>query len=70
MVILMLAFNSLMLNNFVLSMHRIGSLRATSTINAISFIVSGALGATVFGEQVTATYALGMTLVWIGLLLV
>lgn len=70
MLTLTLVLNSLMLHNFVLSLHRLGSVRGTSMINGISFIVSGLLGVLVFGEKASLLYGLGMVLVWIGLLLV
>ena len=65
-IILMLLSNALMLKFYVLSMHENGAAKATVYNFAINYLSSIALGAMVFGEQVTARLMMGVCLILSG----
>ena len=63
---LMLLSNALMLKFYVLSMHENGAAKATVYNFAINYLSTIALGAVVFGEQVTARLMIGVCLILSG----
>jgi drug/metabolite transporter (DMT)-like permease len=63
---LMLLSNALMLKFYVLSMHENGAAKATVYNFAINYLSSIALGAVVFGEQVSARLMIGVCLILSG----
>jgi len=63
---LMLLSNALMLKFYVLSMHENGAAKATVYNFAINYLSSIALGAVVFGEQVSARLLMGVCLILSG----
>jgi uncharacterized membrane protein len=63
---LMLLSNALMLKFYVLSMHENGAAKATVYNFAINYLYTIALGAVVFGEQVTARLMIGVCLILSG----
>ena len=65
-IVLMLLSNALMLKFYVLSMHENGAAKATVYNFAINYLSSIALGAMVFGEQVSGRLMMGVTLILAG----
>jgi drug/metabolite transporter (DMT)-like permease len=64
--LLLLFFNSLMLNYLLISMHHYGTVYANTIINSISFICSGILGYSLFNENINLQWIIGILLICAG----
>lgn len=67
---LMVGLNALMLRSLVKAMHNMGTVKATSVINAIAYIVSGVYGQFVFGEPIGVYWLAGIALILQGVYLI
>lgn len=65
----MAALNGVMLAHLTRAMATHGTLRATTLNSTISFVLSGVLGAVLFGEELTARWSAGMAVGMAGLAL-
>eukprot|EP00455_Lapot_gusevi_P014043 TRINITY_DN16954_c0_g1_i1.p1 TRINITY_DN16954_c0_g1~~TRINITY_DN16954_c0_g1_i1.p1 ORF type:complete len:156 (+),score=17.74 TRINITY_DN16954_c0_g1_i1:77-544(+) len=66
----MLFVNSVMLNLLVKSMHTLGTARATSIINSLSFCLSGVMGMLIFSEKINLQWCCGVAVILAGVLLI
>eukprot|EP00808_Paulinella_micropora_P015687 g6487.t1 len=69
LVVVVLALNTLMLNQLVRSMQVQGTLSAATSVNALSFCLSGLFGWFFFNESIKAQWFAGVSLVLCGVYL-
>jgi drug/metabolite transporter (DMT)-like permease len=69
LLIALVVLNSVMLTGLVDALAQLGTVRATATINALSFVLSGVLGWALFGEHIRLQWWLGVALIGFGVAL-